>query len=369
MKLNVMTWNLGFGSRKKEFIVDDVERADAIIGFLSYLKKSNFKINAIAFQEMANRKYEDGRGFNLQNYFEGYGLNGHFERSLCLGGNHSYPFGKLRELKEKFNIILQEQGPGICVPTAEKWRNEWDLKNLYENGVHQGQSFEKRRIEVSRPLPHPLYMGKKFPPPGQEANRDYTAGRDEEERPVLWSRIGHINSDDTLSNNTGIYFCSIHLPKLKNEETSYQILNDSQKIIAKYILNQSVKGVDELGSKLRTYALKQIIAQTERLAKYWGNTKKCIFILAGDYNFCHGKNLPEESLLKKHGFFCLKKKGSTRPRNKSNNDRLIDNIWVKGAQPEECLLKDKCIEDSTYNDILDRVSDHYPVFGTITIDQ
>ena len=56
--------------------------------------------------------------------------------------------------------------------------------------------------------------------------------------------------------------------------------------------------------------------------------------------------------------------GTTRPGN-----RLIDNIWVKGAETvSEWKEEDKSIEEiPTYVQRLNKISDHYPVIAEIGI--
>jgi len=367
--LHVMTWNIGFSSRKVSFIKDDSKRAEELIKFIHDIQKEgNIIINAIAFQEIANRVYIGLNSFYLSTYLNSVGINTKFVPALSLGENHSYPYGKIKQLNEKFDISFQEQGIGLGIPDAsEKWNNSWKLQNLYSD-----DHFYLSKVEISKPLPYPLYMGNK---------PHSSAGRDEEDRPVLWSRINKI---DQALISPKVYFCSIHLPTLKNEEKNVTELNETQKNIAENILNIEVSKdntiidpqsngtwtIDNLGTKLRLYMLRQIVFQTNYIEKYWNhgdNSINCVFILAGDFNFYHNQSSDENEFLSNNGFKCCKTTGISRPTKIGKQPRLIDNIWVKGANISEYTLNGNQIEQTQYLNKLDIISDHYPVIGKITL--
>ena len=366
LKLRVMAWNIGFGSRKEDFIPSDSDRAGKILEFVS-----RFNIDTIALQEMANRRYINNlQPFNLTEYLRDNDqkLSGiHFEPTISLGSRHCYPYGKLPEINTKFDIKWQENGLGIWIRNVNNWR----LRNLYSNDNKHPAS-----VEVQRPLPHPLYMGEQPAPKGMEDNQGYSAGRDEEDRPVLWSRIDEINGN--LS-NIKTYFVSLHLPTLKGEEKGYPRgnLTKSQNNIFYNILRLpservGIYTVDDLASEYRQYFLNHIIAQVKRIEEYWeaeNSENRCIFILAGDFNFYHTtssnpKKPGEQILLEDNDFKRVKLDGTTRPGN-----RLIDNIWVKGAETvSEWKEEDKSIEEiPTYVQRLNKISDHYPVIAEIGI--
>ena len=339
--IRCMAWNVGFSSRKDEFLSDE-RRAFEI---LNIVERCDAKV--IALDEMASRKYTNGMSFDLEDYIRSKDTARqivHFEPALSLGRRHSNPYGKLPELRNKFGISHQEQGLGIWI------RHPLSLRNLFS--LDQGDA----RVELVRPLPHPLYMGTR---PSDE--KRYSAGRDEEDRPVLFARIG------TDENNTKkIYFASLHLPTLKNEENDppETTFSSRQEEILKMTLRLSratVRNVDELGSELRVYMLRHLTSHAERIEEYWGNNADCVFILAGDFNFEHTKQPPtlEHQVLEQADFEAAKTEGFTRP-----GDRLFDNIWVKGAVATEVLFDGRSAEyvDRT---TLDTVSDHYPVVADI----
>jgi hypothetical protein len=371
-ELNLMAWNLGFGSRKHGF-GNDFSRADAVMEFLHQLEdKENFPINVIAFQEMANREYIDGRQFYLKDYLNNNGCNVHFEPSLSLGKKNSYVFGKLWELEKKFDIIKFEQGPGIGIPRLNKDKNIWELKSLYSEDSEAAKLATEPIIEVMRPLPHMLYMGDSLPPKGEEREKQYSAGRDEEDRPVLWTRIGlQKSASQTHNKNVKIYLCCLHLPTLKNEEKDppEKNLSQSQKIISEYLCLNPDEQItpDKLGSALRTHTVKMILLQAERIEEYWRGICSTAFILAGDFNFYHKHDLPEKQILLKNGFKCIKDTGTTRPLTTNNKDRLVDNIWIKGCEGEEFRIGGKSIEKSDHEESLKNISDHYPVIAKIKI--
>ncbi len=365
MKIRVMTWNIGFGSRKDNFIQSDSDRAAEILKIVA-----KFKVDAIALQEMANRAYVNNtKIFNLSEYLRSndHQLGGiYFEPNVSLGIHHCYPYGKLPEIKEKFGIKWQENGPGIWIRSI----NNWQLKNLYSNDDKHHST-----IEVQRPLPHPLYMGEKPAPAGAEHQPEYSAGRDEEDRPVLWSRIDRRINKISKHN---IYFVSLHLPTLKGEEKDYSQgrFTKSQKDIFYNVLRLPGEKignftVDRLASEYRYYFLNHVISQTKRIEEYWksqDSENSCIFILAGDFNFYHTTadmhdKKGEQIILEDNSFKRAKLDGTTRPGN-----RLIDNIWVKGAKTvTEWKQENKSIEEiSEYVQKLDEISDHYPVIAEIS---
>lgn len=336
-----MAWNVGFSSRKEEFLSDE-KRASEI---LNIVERCGAKI--VALDEMASRQYSNGMSFDLEDYIRLKDMirqSVYFEPALSLGNRHSNPYGKLPELKDKFGISRQEQGLGIWV------RHPLSLRNLYS--LDQGDA----RVEAFRPLPHPLYMGMR---PTDE--KKHSAGRDEEDRPVLLARIGTDERKEKV-----IYFASLHLPTLKNEERDppTEELSSRQKEILEITLGLSpaaVKNVDELGANLRVYFLRHLLSQAKRIEEYWGEATSCVFVLAGDFNFEHKPTIQEYQVLIAAGFQAAKTQGSTRP-----GGRLIDNIWVKGADKvEEFLVNGKRVEDE-YSNTLDTVSDHYPVVADIT---
>ncbi len=341
-KIRCIAWNVGFSSRKSEFLPDR-ERASKIIEIVK-----NLDAGIIALDEMASRRYSDGSSFDLE---ENIRLNDaathliHFESALSLGIRHSNPYGKLSELKEKFGITRQEQGLGIWV------REPLSIGNLYS------QDRGEPRIEVFRPLPHPLYMGTS---PSDE--KTHSAGRDEEDRPVLIARIDQLSAGQPAKE--AIYFASLHLPTLKNEEKNPPVteLSSRQREILEITLGLSpadIDNVDQLGARLRVYLLRHLISQMTRIEQYWGDSKRCIFILAGDYNFDHKHPSLEYQTLASAGYRPAKTEGATRPGN-----RLVDNIWVKGAgSVNEVLVNGKHIEEE-YD--LTPVSDHFPVVADIS---
>ena len=393
--LRIMSWNIGFGSTKKSLhAISNEKKADAILQFIRKLEKGGCPIDAIALQEMVNRHYVDSSSFLFARYFieespfkDTHTDKLHFEVSLSLGINNSYPHGKLKTLFTDLGILEQEQGPGIWI----RHINGWKLKNLYADGrkmrIETADDEQVRayaiapKVEVQRPLPYPLYMGDA---PGK------STGRDEEDRPLLWSRIHKTD----MSNRLKIYFVSLHLPTLFGEESKPPIseLTVSQQNLAENVLGLSTKHgrveksrglafdsnftVDVLGSQLRAYMLRQLIYQANRIEQYWKNDpneNSCVFIFAGDFNFYHtqtDQKFIEQSLLEEAGFFPAKLTGTTRPINKKHSyPRLIDNIWVRGAEVEECLFNGVPIEHeaSGYQAVLEGISDHYPVVGVVRI--
>jgi len=335
-----MAWNVGFSSRKKEFLSDEKRAAE----ILNIVEGCDAKI--VALDEMASRQYSNGMSFDLEDYIRSKDRamqSVHFEPALSLGIDHSNPYGKLPELKGKFGICRQQQGLGTWV------RHPMALGNLY--------SFDRgdARVEVFRSLPHPLYMGVR---PRDE--KEHSAGRDEEDRPVLIARIDTGERKDKV-----LYFVSLHLPTLKNEEMKppKKELSSRQREILEITLGlTSVKNVDELGAHLRVHFLRHLISQASRIQEYWRAATSCVFVVAGDFNFEHTQpgNL-ESQVLTTAGFQAAKTGGFTRP-----GGRLVDNIWVKGEDKvEEVLLNGLRVEDE-YKQTLDTVSDHYPVVADIT---
>jgi endonuclease/exonuclease/phosphatase family metal-dependent hydrolase len=339
-----MAWNVGFSSRKEEFLPDE----DRALEIVKFVRCCDAKI--VAVDEMASRQYRSGTSFSLRECIR---LNDkelssiHFESALSLGCRNSNPYGKLPELERKFGVVRQEQGLGIWV------RKPLRLRNLYS--IETGA---KARIEVSRPLPHPLYMG--IRPRDQ---KEYSAGRDEEDRPVLWARIG-----DGEIEEIKIYFVSLHLPTPKNEEKEppeKTLTSRQREILEKTLGLSSVKHVDQLGSKLRVYFLRHLVSQSIRIEEYWGNANSCVFVFAGDFNFEHDQasgQSEERKVLTSAGFKAAKAGGFTRP-----GGRFVDNIWVKGAEANEFLVDGKHqIEQSRFSEKLLKISDHFPVVADVS---
>lgn len=368
--LRVLSWNLGFGSRKAEFIAPDNVRAQKIVEIVRALDP-----DVIAFQELANREYGDSSDFfNLQEFLQKHDPQLcllHYEKTLSFLARHSYPYGKLAQLRKNFSIQRQENGLGIGLRTSRHWQ----LANLYTRRTEYPAI-----IEVQRPLPHPLYMGENPALPGLEAKSEFSAGRDEEDRPILWSRLipGHESVNI-------IYFVSLHLPTLKGEEknlTAGELTRTQIDLLINVLRfpesNRKQLTVDKLGSALRHYFLQQLLAQVTRLEAYWqaeNPLNKCIFILAGDFNFYHTAfnstvKTAEQLFLENNGFMAAKKTGTSCPVF-NNHFRLIDNIWVRGAKSigEISFLLDServTIEKSHYSNVLGRLSDHYPVVAEIS---
>jgi len=356
--LRVMSWNVGFGSRKG--FSHDLNRAEGILKIVK-----DFKVDVLALQEMGNSKYNIGLpSFNFIKYMKENDdqLNSFdFLPTVSLGSRHCYPYGKLPQMNRESGVSWFEYGPGVWVRNV----NNLHLRNLYSDDNKYPAT-----IEVQRPIPHPLYMGEK---------PEASAGRDEEDRPALWARID--TSKDKLQ-NLKIYFVSMHLPTLKNEEKNIrkEHFTSSQENIAQNMLKLSKKwidnnSVDQLGSELRQYYLKQVTYQAKKIEEFWkaeNSPNRCVFILAGDFNFYHNKNnkLPEQKLLEDYGFICAKIDGTTRPIDEKHpNARLIDNVWVKGAKDVmEYRVNGNQIEKSTYVDFLTKISDHYPVIADINFE-
>ena len=339
--MKIISWNIGFGSRKAELQIADQQRADNIWKVMGV-----YNADVVAFQEMANRSYADGTAFVLKKVLEEKlpnDLKIHFEPTTSPGSQNCYPAGKI-ELLQRQGILWQAMGPGLAVRSDLGW----DLANLYADGDARPQ------IEVQRPMPHPLYMGDE---PGD------SAGRDQEDRPVLWARIVPKNSPDFTRK---VYVLSLHLPTLKGEEKNLEPgdLTAQQQLIYRDVLRLPELemmhwSVDTLGAELRCYYLHQVLAQAQRLAGYWHGQAECVFVLAGDFNFYHTNEIhqqpkPEQQLLEKAGYRAVKTSGQSRPDSKTTRGRLVDNIWVKGAAKIAELSIPITPE-------LDKISDHYPV--------
>lgn len=370
--LRVISWNLGFGSRKAQFIESDNLRAQKIVEIARALD-----VDVFAFQEMANRQYVDGSpSFELQQFLQENDPQLrylHFEKTLSFHTRHSYPYGKLAQLRKKLAVQSQENGLGIGVRDCRHWQ----LANLYTRSTEYPAI-----VEAQRPLPHPLYMGENPAPPGLEAQSEFSAGRDEEDRPVLWARL--VNCQNTRS-TVLFYFVGLHLPTLKGEEKNLPPgeLTRTQIDLIKNVLRLPESRlkqltVDELGSALRLYFLQQLLAQAARLEAYWkteNRSNSCVFILAGDFNFYHSNatvtaKTAEQLFLENNGFIGAKRAGASRPIC-DHRLRLVDNIWVRGAKRVSeitfSLDSEKVpIESSHYNNVLTRLSDHYPVIADIT---
>lgn len=385
--LRVMAWNVGFGSRKG--FAEDSVRAD---GILKIVNKLN--VDIVALQEMGSAEYSIGLPpFNFPEYLKRSDpkLNSiHFFPTISLGSRHCYPYGKIRELNDTAGVCWLEYGPGIWVRNV----NGWHLRNLWSD-----KNIDRATIEVQRPIPHPLYMGEAPESEGDKANKDkkkYSASRDEEDRPVLWSRIDKMPCDKMRRElkELRVFFLSLHLPTLKNEEKdkkNVRLLNKTQKNIRDFTLSLSKSYLDEclhdkkkygkksnivdvLASNLRLRYLEQVLAQCEYIEEYWKDSQ-CVFIFAGDFNFHHSNNnqsvkMPEEVFLRKKGFLPAKKSGSSRP-----GGRLVDNIWVKKlVEAKECgvdnyVAKGVQIEGEAADNYtsLSKISDHYPVVADIEL--
>jgi endonuclease/exonuclease/phosphatase family metal-dependent hydrolase len=91
---------------------------------------------------------------------------------------------------------------------------------------------------------------------------------------------------------------------------------------------------------------------------------KCVFILAGDFNFEHNASTSERNLLKSKGFGPAKPSGWSRLPHAP--DRLVDNIWVKGAG---ITVKEIPLSELTQfsEDDLAKLSDHCPIAAEISL--
>lgn len=377
-RLRVMAWNVGFGSRKG-FPQDSV-RANGILKIAKELD-----VDIVALQEMGNAEYAVGLpSFHFVEYLKrsDFLLNSvHFLPTISLGSRHCYPYGKIRQINDSSGVCWLEYGPGIWVRNVNAWyqRNLWSDKNI-----------DRATVEVQRPMPHPLYMGLSPAPAGHEADKKYSAGRDEEDRPVLWSRIDKLHSE---LKELRFFFLSLHLPTLKGEEQGKKVksLNETQKSIAnitlslseqdlqeclkdkkKYCKNSNI--VDVLASKLRVRYLEQVFAQCKYIEGYWksqSDESDCVFIFAGDFNFQHSFQqlnkgqlimMPEEKFLHNNGFLPAKKSGFTR-----SGRRLVDNIWVRGPvkATEHTMDSRQTEEVPAYKELLGEISDHFPVVADI----
>jgi len=330
--LKLLTWNLSFASRKKTFISDDKKRAKVIAKIISTLSP-----DIIALQEIANRIYDDDTKFVLSNYLtqQMIGYKIFFQEALSLPNQHSNPYGKIELLKKEFAIHSHEQGIGLLYRTSS---SEFKLGNLYS--VEKGEA----KIEVTRPLPHSLYMGSDID--------ENSAGRDDEDRPALWSRW-EIKDFGMIK----LFFVSVHLPTLKGERSDNFDYSFTQRQleIRDIILNQpDIISIDELGAKLRCYYLRGIISQCERLERYWKkkeNGSKVCFILAGDFNFNHTSDTQECKLLQSSRFIMSQMTGISK-----ESGMLLDNIWIKSDIDIE--VKAEILSDSN----LYSLSDHLPIF-------
>ncbi len=349
--LKALTWNIGFGSLKKEhWHSDEATKIKNIQKTIQHIQP-----DVVTFQEIANRTYLDAKApFQFLKQLKETDQkikSAHFESTLFLGSKNSFPFGKIEQLQLE-NIRTQETGIGIIIRNE----NQWKLTNLYTN-IANSQS----KVEVQNSLPSPLYMGD---------DRNNRAGRDEESRPVLWSRIQHPN----LPPDWNVFFTAVHFPTLKGEEKSQTpgLLTNSQENIFENVLNlpssrRDSITIDELGTELRLFMLRQIVFQMERLESFWKSESpnaRCIFLLAGDFNFYHYTDLfqeekPEFTFLKKNGFSPTKRTGYTRTKNRTH-----DNIWVSLPELEshqEILVSEMELPTALNDRFLFSISDHLPV--------
>ncbi len=361
INLRILTWNLGFGSGKKDLMENDTLRFQKVIDVVK-----NIDPDVVTFQEIVNRDYSDKTPpFRFEEAWskrDNHFSEGHFQAALSLNDTHTFPFGKSEDLKKEKNVILQTSGLGIFL----REKNRWQLANLYSN-----EPGALPRIEVQRPMPHPLYMG---------SSSQVRAGRDEEDRPCLWARI----SSKQLPDNLIIYFVALHLPTLAGEEQNRVRgdLNASQINILENVLGFPASGradfsVEELGSSLRLYMLRQLVFQARRMENFWleeNPENKCVFIFGGDFNFLQTNEVfrqkkPEQYFLENQGFEAIKKTGFTR----IEQQRLHDNIWVK--IPATSGNSKLIVQFSEYQLFdgngakpdLNNISDHFPVVGDINL--
>ena len=306
-RLRVMAWNIGFGSRKEGF-ASDALRAKRILKFVR-----RFKVDAVAVQEMANKTYSIGLPpFDFPDYLRENDkkLNDvFFLPTVSLCSRHGYPYGKLPQVARQSRTDWLEYGPAVWIRLI----NGWHLRNLYSDN-----SAYPATVDVQRPIPHPLYMG-------DEPQK--SAGRDQEDRPALWSRLDCLpgSGNDT---DLKVYLVSVHLPTLKGEEDErVEELNPTQgKLIAKRVLgleeddlaklvkkhSKRFEGgniVDAVASKLRRYWLSQVVYQAERIEQYWRSKSRCVFVLAGDFNFYHAKPKSSEQRTPQEERVRLRKEG------------------------------------------------------------
>jgi endonuclease/exonuclease/phosphatase family metal-dependent hydrolase len=329
--LKLLTWNLSFASRKRTFVSDDKERAQVIARIISTQSP-----DIVALQEVANRIYVDGRIFNLSDYLiqqmTGYKI--YFHKALSLPTQHSNPYGKAKLLEKEFAIHSHEQGIGLLYRTNS---SKLKLSNLYS--LDKGEA----NIEVTHPLPQSLYMGSEID--------ENSAGRDDEDRPALWSRW-KIKDFGMIK----LFFVSLHLPTLKGERSNNidYSFTSRQIEIRDVILNQPyITNINELGAELRCYYLRGIISQCERLENYWkikDSNSKIWFILAGDFNFNHLVDTKERKLLQSSRFIMSQAIGSSK-----ESGMLLDNIWIRSDNGTE--VKAEILSDLN----LYSLSDHLPI--------
>jgi endonuclease/exonuclease/phosphatase family metal-dependent hydrolase len=329
--LKLLTWNLAFASRKKSFILDDNKRAEAIAKTVSTLSP-----DIVALQEVASRVYSDGTSFDLSSYLTQqipqYKI--FFQPALSLPIQHSNPYGKAQLLQREFGISSHQQGVGLLYSTNS---SNCELINLYSDNMGEA------KIETTHPLPQPLYMG--------SAIDESSAGRDDEDRPALWSRW-EVKEFDTLK----LFFVSLHMPTLKGERGDKQNYTFTQRQIEirDEVLNRpDILTIDELGVEFRCYYLRGIVSQCRRLESYWRakeSETKVLFVLAGDFNFDHVVDTKEKRVLESSGFIMSQTVGATK-----NSGMLIDNIWIRSDI--EIKIKGEILSDSGLN----RLSDHFPL--------
>lgn len=355
LSLKILTWNIGFGSSKDQLKGDDLQR-------LSRMFNVYIQINPdiIAFQEIANRSYLNGTQFQFIQQLkekDPFLTKTHFEKALSLGGRNAYPYGKYVELNQELGINMQETGVGIFFRN----QNEWSLCNLFSDSPQAPPI-----VETQRALPHALYMGK---------DAETSAGRDEEDRPILWARITHSN----LPKHLKVYVVSLHFPTLKGEEENLPTgnFNPTQTHIFQNILQlppdeMDQYTVDDLGAALRVYILKQLDFQAQQLENFWlsdNPENRCLFLFAGDFNFCHQtaffpQKTKEYIFLENQGYQPLKKEESSR----SGKARLHDNIWIKNPIADSISSYSSSFIHELPLETLDSISDHYPIVGNIEFD-
>lgn len=303
--IRILTWNLAFASRKEDFVSDDFKRADAIIKSIQEKQP-----HIVLLQEMATREYADGKVFDFSSYLQSISPKStvFYLSALSLPDIHSNPYGKKEKLLKSFSIIKHTQGLGL-VSTGVL-----PLCNLYSDDPDAVPT-----VEATHPLPVSLYMG-------NEMDKS-SAGRDDEDRPALWSRFGIPDNE-----HIKLFVVSLHLPTLKGERSNThnkQPFSPKQQELRDITLSKpGIHSIDKLGSELRLYYLRHILSQCQRLEDYWqqiDTSSRCIFVLAGDFNFDHNnEHLLEFKLLTQHGFL-----PSFRHTSSKTSGQLTDNIWIK----------------------------------------
>ena len=363
--LRILTWNLGFGSGKNDFERDTLKRFYRIIQTVRAIDP-----DIVVFQEAANQDYSNGtepfefigRWKDTDDAFS----MGYFQPSLSLGVLNNFPGGKFESLQRYSQVIKQEQGLVMLIRNARGWY----LKNLYSDAPN-----DVKAVEIQRAMPHSLYMG---------SHQESIAGRDEEDRPILWMRIGRKGLPDLYK----VFVAGLHFPTLSGEEQGIPAghftpsqLNILENYLSLPTTEKAGLTVDNLGAALRLSMLKQLVFQALRLDEYWkskASENECLFFFTGDFNFLHTNERylvksDEQHFLENNGFECIKKNGFTR----KENWKLHDNIWVQ-MPPSSAQNKEKLsVKYAELNAFgakepitswpkdLDKISDHYPVAAAV----